>query len=138
MGADGQGDAITGDVDSSHAAVVGKGITQQVVNVNTARNAEELGERVARLEERLEAADMPQNNDTSPYALIRLESKVDRILEQQNTMLSEQSDMRRRLSAVEGLAQGLEKKSPMLDRVMVTLLALAMLAMLAFNVMVLR
>lgn len=125
-------DSVGAGVDDSSDVVVGKGNVQQVVNVNT---GETIGERLARLEERLEYdSDMPPANDSSPYALIRLEAKIDRILERQDTIIAEQADFRRRISSVESIAQGLQKQSPTIDRIMVTLLALAMLAMLAFNV----
>ena len=74
------------------------------------------------------------------YNLFRLESKVDRILERQDLIIAEQGDLRHRVATVESVAQGLHmrQQAPTIDRVMVAMLAVAMLAMLAFNLLVTR
>lgn len=127
-------DNISAEVTDSESVVVGKHNSQQTVNVNTANAAAALGERVARLEERWDHnSDMAPATDNSPYTLLRLEAKIDRVLERQENIIAEQADMRRRLGVVESMTQGLQKQSPTLDRIMVAVLALVMLAMLAFN-----
>lgn len=82
---------------------------------------------------------MQSTQNEHPYALLRLETKVDRVLERQESIMTEQADLKRRMSSVETMAQALHaRQSPTIDRVMVAMLAVAMLGMLAFNMMVLR
>lgn len=82
-----------------------------------------------------------QNNAAQgeSYTLLRLETKVDRVLERQESIIAEQADLKRRMGTVETMAQTLHmRQSPTIDRVMVALLAVAMLGMLAFNVVAIR
>jgi hypothetical protein len=72
-------------------------------------------------------------NDQS-NALFRLEIKVDRVLERQDTIIAEHGDLKHRVASVETITHALQQhQSPTIDRIMVTMLALSMLAMLAFN-----
>jgi hypothetical protein len=82
---------------------------------------------------------MQNTQSEQPYTLLRLESKVDRIIERQDDIIAEQSDIRRRITSWETMAQSLQyHQSPTIDRVMVALLAVAMLGMLAFNVVAIK
>lgn len=74
-------------------------------------------------------------DSTGSYTLLRLEAKIDRMLERQEGVVAEQADLRRRMNAIE-ICVGAAKQAPTIDRIMVLLLTLFVVGLLVYNIMV--
>ncbi len=111
-------DTITAQVDSSSEVVVGKDNVQNVIHVDKERDGGHI------------------INDGN-YIMLRMEAKLDqalaeqaRIAQQVAEVARQQTQFDRRLYTIEAAAHS---PMPMIDRAVVMLLALLMMAMFAYN-----